>query len=623
MKVWRRILCLFVFTLALSAVIGLGCFSKSVQADGGRNSELIAQLPTNLKADFPVACTTFAATSSGIIYGYMPNKYVETDLTNSYYQEILQLTKSIISGCATDTEKAKAIQSWVSSNITYGRFLGIGDHISQIYEVYVNREARCQGYSYLTGLMLYMAGIPNAIAENDVHMWNLALLSGKWVTVDSTWGEFGFDYDDASHGEINYLFFGDGDFCMVVDDASGVKIAGVGNHELERDGFTSVSIPEYVTEIEGYAFRYCRNLKNVTVPGNILSIGNYAFEGCSSLTNATISSGTMVIGSNAFEGCTSLEKVTIPQSVKSIGSGAFSSNDDIVIYGYSGSAAQTYANSKNISFSTVNGKNVITGYGRLSRAVYTISGSAAVYKSPKVSSGVTIVQIPDTIKIAGKTYKVTAVAANAFAGNTNITSVSIGKNVKKIGNNAFSGCTRLQNVTGCASVSVIGNKAFYGCKRLKGVHGFTKVQEIGTGAFYNCVKLDTIGNRTAVIAMPKIKKIGSNAFYRCTAIKKVNLDSVFLESIGAGAFAKCTALTGFTSKSSKLKSIGKQAFYGDKKLKTVTLHSTKLTKSNIKANAFKGIHSKCVFRVPKSKQKAYQKIFLARGAGKKNKISRI
>ena len=127
-------------------------------------------------------------------------------------------------------------------------------------------------------------------------------------------GQFLSDYDDASHGEINYLFFGDGDFCMVVDDASGVKIAGVGNHELERDGFTSVSIPEYVTEIEGYAFRYCRNLKNVTVPGNILSIGNYAFEGCSSLTNATISSGTMSLAVMRLKDAPVLKRLPFPKA---------------------------------------------------------------------------------------------------------------------------------------------------------------------------------------------------------------------------------------------------------------------------------------------------------------------
>ncbi|MCD7709180.1 MAG: leucine-rich repeat domain-containing protein [Clostridiales bacterium] len=56
------------------------------------------------------------------------------------------------------------------------------------------------------------------------------------------------------------------------------------------------------------------------------------------------------------------------------------------------------------------------------------------------------VKIPATVKINGTKYKVTAIAAGAFKGNKNITSVTIGKNVKKVGKNAFKNCKNLKTV---------------------------------------------------------------------------------------------------------------------------------------------------------------------------------
>ncbi len=40
--------------------------------------------------------------------------------------------------------------------------------------------------------------------------------------------------------------------------------------------------------------------------------------------------------------------------------------------------------------------------------------------------------------------------------------------------------------------------------------------------------------------------------------------------------------------------IKKLAFYGCKKLKSITISTTKLTKSNVGSNAFKGINAKCI-----------------------------
>lgn len=60
--------------------------------------------------------------------------------------------------------------------------------------------------------------------------------------------------------------------------------------------------------------------------------------------------GVTSIGSNTFISCTSLKSITIPASVKTIGLSAFYLCDNIVIYGKSGSAAQTYAKENDLKF---------------------------------------------------------------------------------------------------------------------------------------------------------------------------------------------------------------------------------------------------------------------------------
>lgn len=65
-----------------------------------------------------------------------------------------------------------------------------------------------------------------------------------------------------------------------------------------------------------------------------------------------------------------------------------------------------------------------------------------------------------------------------------------------------------------------------------------------------------------------------------------------------------------------MKSIGKAAFQNCTKLKTITVKTAKLTNSNVKANAFKGIYKKATFKCPKAKLNAYKKLFIKKGAPK-------
>ena len=93
--------------------------------------------------------------------------------------------------------------------------------------------------------------------------------------------------------------------------------------------------------------------------------------------------------------------------------------------------------------------------------VTSVPSSSDVLKSggnsylPDVKNGVifrsanpliTDLNIPSTVKIGGKKYKVTAIAAGAFKGNQKIRSAVIGKNIKSIGAGAFKDCKKLKKI---------------------------------------------------------------------------------------------------------------------------------------------------------------------------------
>lgn len=148
---------------------------------------------------------------------------------------------------------------------------------------------------------------------------------------------------------------------------------------------------------------------------------------------------------------------------------------------------------------------------------YTLSDkkSKAVYKVSVVAKEVTYVKplkktytkvkIPNTVKYDGVTYKVTAIANNAFKNNKKLKSVTIPTNIKTIGNSAFYKCTALKSVTIPKNVSKIGSKAFYGCKKLtKMTIKTSKLTEkkVGKKAF---TKMGSSNYKKVKVKVPKKK----------------------------------------------------------------------------------------------------------------------
>lgn len=77
----------------------------------------------------------------------------------------------------------------------------------------------------------------------------------------------------------------------------------IGLQAFQHTNFTSVTIPNTITEIGEYSFNGCKSLTNIVIPNSVTTIKEHAFTDCTSLTNITIPNSVTEIGWMAFWGC--------------------------------------------------------------------------------------------------------------------------------------------------------------------------------------------------------------------------------------------------------------------------------------------------------------------------------
>jgi hypothetical protein len=136
------------------------------------------------------------------------------------------------------------------------------------------------------------------------------------------------------------------------------EVLYIGNHLIEVDYSIAgeYTIKDGIKTVADGAFAFCNDLSGIIFPNSLTDIGNNAFFNCKSLTSVTVPEGVRSIGDEAFAGCNFLASVTIPASVTSIGDDAFlRCADNLTIFGFAGSYAETYANENNINFSAIGG----------------------------------------------------------------------------------------------------------------------------------------------------------------------------------------------------------------------------------------------------------------------------
>ena len=85
---------------------------------------------------------------------------------------------------------------------------------------------------------------------------------------------------------------------------------------------SGINIPSSVTLISSNAFEGCR-FSSITIPNSVTEFGTRIFYNCTNLTNVSLSTTISFIPTDAFRNCTNLPTITIPDNVISIYTNAF------------------------------------------------------------------------------------------------------------------------------------------------------------------------------------------------------------------------------------------------------------------------------------------------------------
>ena len=172
--------------------------------------------------------------------------------------------------------------------------------------------------------------------------------------------------------------------------------------------------------------------------------------------------------------------------------------------------------------------------------------------------------------------------------NVNLNSITIGDNVKSIGNSAFYGCTNIATIVIPDNTTSIGNSVFYNCSRVSSITIGKGVASIGSSAFYGCTSLaeitwnavsvanfssgsnvfynaGTSGNGVAVTFGEEVQKVPAYCFYSNSSSYRPKITSIMLgeniSAIESYAFRDCVGISDIIIPES-VTSIGTYAFYG-------------------------------------------------------------
>ena len=274
-------------------------------------------------------------------------------------------------------------------------------------------------------------------------------------------------------------------------------------------GLTSVTLHEGLTKIEDWAFHDCLKLKKIRIPKSVTDIGELALGIRYNMGNGAeevIPGGFTVEGytgsaaeryvkrmhqsenlyhvffkdvkfvsiggqtaavtnisktkisalkTRAFTGKPLTQALTITYGGKKLVNGrdytlTWKNNKNI------GTACVTikrkgkYNGSVTKKFRITVQKNAVYTVSRLK---YKISNADTSGKGTVVFTGATdkaarkALTIPTTVKIGGKSFRVTAIGTSAMSGAKKLTTVKIGANIMTVGAKAFYGCSKLSNVT--------------------------------------------------------------------------------------------------------------------------------------------------------------------------------
>jgi uncharacterized repeat protein (TIGR02543 family) len=378
--------------------------------------------------------------------------------------------------------------------------------------------------------------------------------------------------------KTNYLFEGwylndvqvtTFDFTYSEDITLVAKWVGLVNGLLFTDNGTEVSIEGYIgfdteivipdsvsglniTKIAQGAFKNNQDITSITLGEYITNIEDQAFYGMSELTYIALPANAKIIGSDLLTGASKLETIVVSSEATY-------------------NLAYYFGNDSNNIPDTLSLVKYASGSLSVDRALFTGNLKNAA------------------LELADDCL---SIAPNMFWGLTNITKIIIPSSVTSIGDSAFYLASNLTEVTfkEGSQLTTIGNHAFYQCSSLVNITIPNSVITIGEYAFNRTTSLETItfeansqlttiddyafqmaGVVSKVTIPNSVTFIGFSAFSLNNSLTEVNFEeNSQLEHIDDYAFSNDDGLTSFVIPNS-VTFIGEGAFRGSDKIKMIIL----------------------------------------------------
>ena len=295
------------------------------------------------------------------------------------------------------------------------------------------------------------------------------------------------EYTEGTYGVLTYKKYSDhveisgcdkeAESVVIPFGIDGVPVTAIGPNAFEECKLSSVTIPSSVKDIGSWSFAFCENLKAVEIPEGVRVIENDAFANCYSLEEVKLNDGLEEICQGAFSDCTKLRSVTLPEGLLRLRSGAF-----------------TFCTSlEEVIFP----ENQVDVYGNVFQETPWLKARQS--EDPLVIVNGTLIDgkacTGDVVIPEG----VTIVAAEAFAMNSNITSVVVPESVEYIWNETFYYCSSLKSVE-FKGVKYIGGHTFSGCPVLTDIRLPYTLETIAEDAFWEYI------NSSAVITYSGTEK---------------------------------------------------------------------------------------------------------------------
>ena len=308
------------------------------------------------------------------------------------------------------------------------------------------------------------------------------------------------------------------------------------------------------------------NMKTLNIGQNVKHIGEWAFAYCNALDSIVIPEGVTSVYYDAFR-YTAVKSITIPESITFLASDVFQNTSlNSVIW-----LPKNYNNTTSESL-----------FHWIKDSVRTITFGDNVesipYRMCYNMTNLTTINVGKNVKRIGKEafYGVPFDDGLVYIGRVlygYLGTMSANYNLIlrdstiSIAPNAFQDQSNLLLVTFNEGLEEIGSEAFRNCQALLSLKFPNSLRSIDEAAFYDCKGLTMIKFGT------KLEHLGANAFRYCAAINtSVSLPDAF-STIGRGVFEGCSNIPSIVIQGT-VKHIEESAFNGCSKLTQLTLPNT-------------------------------------------------